>query len=685
MSIQPLHIENKLSKDYLVTPRFSLNAKLKSGETLSLPDPKAIRALVALMDMQAVMGGAASHWGGPAAFAELMSAAHGYMFHVAKTKGGAWFDHFHFVNDAGHCENGLYALKANYEMANLNIEKLKGFRSIESRLTGHGEAHLFPQGVYISNGPLGSALAQAQGLAAADAIVKSSRVTMVAISDGACMEGEAREALASIPGLAKNNKLAPFVMIVSDNNTKLSGRIDTDAFSMSPTFSSLKELGWEVLHLELGNDLPSCLHAIESAVEMASRTPGKPVAIHAKTIKGFGVKSTESSNSGGHGFPVKHPKDLKAFLQEIYSEESLPEIMLQWCESMVGEAQNKEQKSANRKEEASSVVLNTPSEKVQVGVAKALIEMRTQGYPIISVTSDLPDSTGVGNFRKAFPDEQLDVGVAESNMISLAIGLSKQGFIPVVDTFAQFGVTKGALPLIMSALSQGPVIAIFSHAGFQDAADGASHQALSYFAMTSAIPHTDTYVLSCSGEAEKLVAQAIKDFASDRRAGRVPHSKIFFLGRENFPRWIQSEDETYKLGKASIVLDNSLQFEKCITMVATGAPLFNCLAAAETLVQKSIGSIIVNPGRINSVDIEPFEVALKKSEGRILTVEDHQVVGGMGALITHALAQVGLIKKVKSLGVAGEFGQSAYTAEDLYIKHKLDRASIAKAAEDLLL
>src|SRR5690606_18999719 len=115
----------------------------------------------------------------------------------AEEKKKQWHQLFHFVNDAGHCENGLYALKANYRLAGLSLESLQNFRSIESVLTGHGEAHLFPQGVYISNGPLGSGLPQAQGLAMAECYSLTPRVTVAAISDGGCMEGEAREALAA--------------------------------------------------------------------------------------------------------------------------------------------------------------------------------------------------------------------------------------------------------------------------------------------------------------------------------------------------------------------------------------------------------------------------------------------------------------------------------------------------------
>jgi transketolase len=91
-------------------------------------------------------------------------------------------------------------------------------------------------------------------------------------------------------------------------------------------------------------------------------------------------------------------------------------------------------------------------------VSAALIEMYENNYPVVSVSADLQGSTGVAGFRKKYPEASFEVGVAESNMVSMAVGLSKAGYIPVVDTFAQFGVTKGALPLIMSGLSQAPII-----------------------------------------------------------------------------------------------------------------------------------------------------------------------------------------------------------------------------------
>ena len=103
------------------------------------------------------------------------------------------------------------------------------------------------------------------------------------------------------------------------------------------------------------------------------------------------------------------------------------------------------------------------------------------------------------------------------------------GFIPIVDTFGQFGVTKGNLPLTMAALSQAPVIAMFSHVGFQDAADGASAPGHNLFCRDPAIPHTVVIAPSCADEAESLMYQAIQQFAADRAAGKDGNSYVFFV------------------------------------------------------------------------------------------------------------------------------------------------------------
>src|SRR5262245_13453681 len=274
--LKPLALKSRLGGTPTRPPKYAVTIKNSAGQPVVLGDPRATRALIALMDVHAVNGGAACHWGGPAAFAEMVAAVHGILF---ATQGRPWHEAFNFVNDAGHAENGIYALRANYGFDGMTFDDLIGFRGFKSKFTGHGESHLNPEGVLLSNGPLGSALPQAQGLAIADKVAGRDRVTIVTVSDGASMEGESKEAFAAVPGLAAKGRLNPFVIAISDNDTKLSGRITKDAFSMQPTFQAMSALGWKVIPVPHGHDLQEVYLAVEKAVAEAKANPNAPVCL----------------------------------------------------------------------------------------------------------------------------------------------------------------------------------------------------------------------------------------------------------------------------------------------------------------------------------------------------------------------------------------------------------------------
>ncbi|MSU21046.1 MAG: transketolase [Pedosphaera sp.] len=672
--LTPLKIRSKLAPAPSQPPKYSVQVKNAQGQVVVLGDPRATRALVALMDVHAVIGGAACHWGGPAAFAEIMSAIHGILFSV---KDRPWHEAYNFVNDAGHTENGIYALRANYGFDGMTFDDLKEFRGIKSKLTGHGESHLNPEGVLLSNGPLGSGLPQAQGLAIADKVARRNRVTICTVSDGASMEGEAKEAFAAIPGLASKGRVNPFVLVISDNDTKLSGRITKDSFSMTPSFNGMEALGWNVIRVANGHDLQAVYQAVENAIEQAQSNPNKPVCMLVKTIKGYGVKSTVESASGGHGFPLANGEKVAEFVSEIVGDQVIEEFA-QWSKTLRAGWEQREAAKKAKAASASPSASPAKTDKVQTGLAKGAVRAAQEGFPVYSVSSDVQGSTGISLFQKSFPDRFIEVGIAEANMISTAVGFSKVGFIPIVDTFGQFGVTKGNLPLTMAALSQAPVIAIFSHVGFQDAADGASHQATTYFAALSAIPHTVVIACSCSGEAESLMYQAIKRQAASREQGGAGESVIFFVGRENYPlHWV--ENSRYEWEKAQILKEG-----KDVVLIACGPLLNKALDAGKKLAEKGISALVINNPFINRVDLETICGAVKACSGRVVTIEDHQVVCGMGAQVSHALSQAGIGHRMKSLGIHGEFGQSAYLAEDLYEKHGLTSDKMVAAALELI-
>jgi transketolase len=192
-------------------------------------------------------------------------------------------------------------------------------------------------------------------------------------------------------------------------------------------------------------------------------------------------------------------------------------------------------------------------DKVQSGLAKAAIRAAQAGLPVYSISADVQGSTGISGFQKSFPDRYLDVGVSRGEHGQHGCWLRQGlGSFPSSNTFGQFGVSpRETYPAHDGrGLSQAPVIALFSPVGFQDAADGASHQATTYTRMRSPPSRTTTVIApSCADEAEALMFDAIQRYASERNAGRDGETYIFFVGRENYPvYWV--ENAKYEWGRA---------------------------------------------------------------------------------------------------------------------------------------
>jgi len=171
--------------------------------------------------------------------------------------------------------------------------------------------------------------------------------------------------------------------------------------------------------------------------------------------------------------------------------------------------------------------------------------------------------------------------------------------------------------------------------------------------------------------------KAITQFAKDREAGKVPHSTIFFLGRENHPA-SYVEGVQYEWNKANVLAEG-----KDVTIVAAGPMVAKALAAQKEMAASGISATVINHSFINHVDLATLKSALAKTNGKLITIEDHQIIGGMGSMITHQLTLNGVDFKVKTLGITGEFGQSAYKADQLYARHDLSAAGIIKAYRTL--
>jgi transketolase len=352
---------------------------------------------------------------------------------------------------------------------------------------------------------------------------------------------------------------------------------------------------------------------------------------------------------------------------------------MKWAEELIAQEAQGSQDSLNQQNQQKNAPYESvEQQKVQVGISEALIECAEQGLPIISLSADLQGSTGLASFHKKFPENYVDLGIAESNMVSAAAGMARNGLIPIVDTFAAFGVTKGNLPLMMANLSQSPVIAVFSHTGFQDAADGASHQNTTYFSAVNSIPNTDVIILSTSDEAKYYMTEAVNRYHKSLEAGEVPRSTVFFLGREKFPQSVP-EAPAFKYGRPQLLKKGNQAL-----LVASGPTVFLALKAAQRLEEEGIHVSVVNHSFVSDPDIDFFKSALEESQGKLVVVEDHQIDGGVGSHLVYRLAQQNVFpNSLLAIGQRGHFGRSAYNANQLYEKFQMGVESIIEGVKAL--
>ena len=310
----------------------------------------------------------------------------------------------------------------------MTFEDLKGFRSIQSKLTGHGESHLNPEGVLLSNGPLGSALPQAQGLALADNVLKNDRVTICTVSDGASMEGEAKEAFAAIPGLAAKGLLNPSSWSFRTTTPSFPAASPKTPSACTPTFEAMSALGWNVIQVADGNDLATVYLAVERGLQQARANPRAPVCLWVKTIKGFGVKLHDGKRLRRPRFSAGQRRENRRVCQrDLFRRAKFPPNWPLGPRALRADWEKKEAakkaKAAVRPVRARGQDGKNPGRPGQrrrarrAGGISRLFDFRRRGRVHRHAASS----------RKAFPDRFCEVGVAEANMISTGAGLAKAG------------------------------------------------------------------------------------------------------------------------------------------------------------------------------------------------------------------------------------------------------------------
>ena len=289
----------------------------------------------------------------------------------------------------------------------------------------------------------------------------------------------------------------------------------------------------------------------------------------------------------------------------------------------------------------------------------ALAELGTEHEDVVVLDADLAAATKTGVFKKAHPERFIDCGIAECNMMGVAAGLASTGKVPFASSFAMFAAGR-AFEQVRNSIGY-PHLNVkigATHAGISVGEDGATHQCNEDIALMRTIP--GMVVINPSDDVEAKAAV---------RAAYEHEGPVYMrFGRLAVPVINDRPDYKFELGKGVVLREG-----KDLTIIATGLPVSNCLEAAEKLAADGIDAKVINIHTIKPLD-EDLVVAAAKETGKVVTVEEHSVIGGLGSAVCDVLSEKAPTKVMK-IGINDTFGESG-PAVELLKKYGLDTESI---------
>ena len=291
----------------------------------------------------------------------------------------------------------------------------------------------------------------------------------------------------------------------------------------------------------------------------------------------------------------------------------------------------------------------------------ALVELGKEHENLVVLDADLAAATKTGVFKKVFPERHIDCGIAECNMMGVAAGLATTGKVPFASSFAMFAAGR-AFEQIRNSIGY-PKLNVkigATHAGISVGEDGATHQCNEDIALMRTIP--GMVVINPSDDVEARAA--VK--AAYEHEGPV----YLRFGRLAVPVINDREDYKFELGKGVVLREG-----KDITLIATGLPVAETLEAAEKLAADGIDAKVINIHTIKPLD-EKLIVEAAKETGKVVTIEEHSVIGGLGSAVCDVLSEKAPTKVLK-IGINDTYGESG-PAVELVKKYGLDAESIYK-------
>ena len=300
------------------------------------------------------------------------------------------------------------------------------------------------------------------------------------------------------------------------------------------------------------------------------------------------------------------------------------------------------------------------------GYGYGIVDLGESDKNVVVLCADLTDSTRSNLFKDRFPERFIEIGVAEQNLVTVASGLAAVGKIPFVASYAMFCPGRCWEQIRTTICYNDRNVKIMgAHAGISVGPDGATHQALEDIAIMRALPNM-VVVVPCDVNEAKKATIAV---------GKIKKPAYVRLAREKTPVFT-TEVTPFKLGKAGIYRNG-----KDVTIIACGPLVYQALLAARELEKEKIEAMVINCHTIKPLDTETIVKCARKT-GAVVTVEEHQIIGGLGSAVAECLSENYPVP-MKRVGIMDRFGESG-KPDELLQKFGLTCADVIESVKHVL-
>jgi transketolase len=505
-----------------------------------------------------------------------------------------------FIISKGHAAPIYYAAWA--EAGNFPVEDLKNLRKVDSDLEGHPTPRL--SFCDVATGSLGQGLGFSCGSAYSSKYFdKINNKYFCLMGDGECAEGSVWEAAA----FGSHYKLDNLIAIVDVNRL---GQSDptTLGHHLDIYEKRFAGFGWHTITID-GHNVEDIINAFNEARSVKDQ----PIAIISKSFKGKFFPEIEDKLNW-HGKPITSKS--KVVIEHLLTLIKNKDIALIPKEPIINHEWTHNNKEFKIKPTYDSSKLSSTRE----AYGNALKKLGEQDHDntIIALDCDVKNSTMAEYYEKAYPHKFINCFIAEQNMVSVALGVSKRAKIPFCSTFGAF-YSRAYDQIRMSAISFGNVKFFGSHSGIHIGQDGPSQMALEDLGLFRSIPNSLVLYPSDAVSTEKAVEIAAN------------YNGLVYIkgGRANHPLLYKNEEE-FESGRAKILLSSD---KDVLTVVSGGVPVFEAIKAHDELKKEGINIRIVDIFSVKPIDSHTLIKCIEETKGLMLVVEDHYYEGGIGGEI----------------------------------------------------